>query len=158
VLRAALALVAAAVALAFPLSAGSASVTGEITLRAQYHHGPWKTSLSFKLVKIHLTAFTVCGIWNHQAGAAFDCENASHDALPAGTTLRLEQSPIARALKRSDSPGWGMLGASPDAALGAVLSNLVSGNRRGTFHYRVTLRDTEGHVLVTSNAFTVVWR
>ena len=50
-----------------------------------------------------------------------------------------------------------MLGASPDAALGAVLSDLVTGNERGTFHYRVTLRDKADKVLATSNPFTVVW-
>jgi hypothetical protein len=51
-----------------------------------------------------------------------------------------------------------MLGSSPDGALGAALSNLVAGNHRGTFHYRVTLRDRAGKILATSNAFTVVWR
>jgi hypothetical protein len=50
-----------------------------------------------------------------------------------------------------------MLGASPDAALGAVLSNLVSGNRVGTFRYRVTLRDRSGQLLVASNMLSVVW-
>jgi hypothetical protein len=79
-------------------------------------------------------------------------------ALPAGTVLRLEQSPVARALKRADSPGWGMLGSSPDGGLGAVLSNLVTDNRRGTFHYRVTLRDRSNNILVASNTLTVVWR
>jgi hypothetical protein len=59
---------------------------------------------------------------------------------------------------RADSPVWGMLGSSPDGALGAALSNLVAGNHRGTFHYRVTLRDRAGKILATSNAFTVVWR
>jgi hypothetical protein len=38
------------------------------------------------------------------------------------------------------------------------VSNLLTGNKRGTFHYRVTLRDRTNKVLVTSNTFTVVWR
>jgi hypothetical protein len=165
VLRPALAVLVAFVALAAPLSAGAResgnrgpAVSGAITLRAHFHDGAWKKSLSIKLMKLRLTDFTLCAIWNWAPGDAFDCRVASKGALPAGTSLRLEQSPIAKAVPRADSPGWGMLGASPDAALGAVLSNLVTGNKRGTFHYRVTLRDKANKVLVTSNTFTVVWR
>jgi predicted butyrate kinase (DUF1464 family) len=44
-----------------------------------------------------------------------------------------------------------------NAALEAVLSNTVSGNKYGTLHYRVTLRDSSGHVLATSNAIKLVW-
>lgn len=150
----AFALVAAGGAAAGP----AADTPGSILLRARIHQGPWKKSLSIRLVKLRLTEFTVCAIWNHEAGTAFDCDAASKRRLPAGTILRLEQSPVAKALKKADSPGWGMLGASPDGALGAALSNLVTGNKRGTFHYRVTLRDRAGEVLVTSNRFTVVWR
>ena len=40
--------------------------------------------------------------------------------------MRLEQKPVAKALRRADSPGWGMVGTSSDAGLGAVLSQLVS--------------------------------
>lgn len=166
--RAVLLLVVAFVVLTSTLASGAAAgrsggtrtaeVTGTITLRARLHQGAWRRSLSLRLVKLRLTSFALCAIWNHPAGAAFDCEAASHTKLPEGTTMRLEQSPVAKALKRADSPGWGMLGASPDGALGAVLSNLVTGNHRGTFHYRVTLRDRAGKILVTSNAFTVVWR
>jgi hypothetical protein len=168
--RTAPALLAAFVALAAPLSAGArqdgspsgnrapAAVSGAITLRAHFHQGAWKKSLSIRLVKLRLTDFTLCAIWNWSPTDAFDCRTASKGALPVGTALRLEQSPIAKALRRADSPGWGMLGQSPDAALGAVLSNLVTGNKRGTFHYRVTLRDKANKVLVTSNTFTVVWR
>jgi hypothetical protein len=170
VLRTAVALLAASISLAAPLAASArsdrspsgtrtpAAATGAITLRAHFHQGNWKKSLSIKLVKLKLTDFTICAIWNWSPGAVFDCRTASKGKLPAGTSLRLEQSPIAKAVRRADSPGWGMLGASPDAALGAVLSNLVTGNKRGTFHYRVTLRDTANKVLVTSNTFTVVWR
>jgi hypothetical protein len=167
VLRTALALLAASLALAIPVTAGAvtagaagsddSAVSGAITLRAKFHQGPWKKSLYLKLVKLRLDSFSLCAIWNHKDGDAFDCDAGAANSLPEGTILRLEQSPIARALKRSDSPGWGMLGASQDGALGAVLSNLLTGNKRGTFHYRVTLRDRSGHVLVTSNTFTLVW-
>jgi hypothetical protein len=161
-----LAVLVASAALAATLAAGAygrgassrrAAATGEITLRAKFHDGAWKKALYLKLVKLRLTDFSLCAIWNHPAGSAFDCDAASRGALPEGTMLRLEQSPVAKAVRRDDSPGWGMLGASPNAALGAVLSNLVTGNRTGTFHYRVTLRDRASKVLATSNIFTVVW-
>jgi hypothetical protein len=161
--RAALALFCASVVLASTLSYGayaggmSKGVTGTIMLRARYHGGPWKKSLYVRLVKLRLTDFTVCAIWNHTAGEKFDCEPASQRQLPEGTSLRLEQSPVARGVVRADSPGWGMLGSSSDAGLGAVLGNLVSGNRVGTFRYRVTLRDRTNQLLVASNTLSVVW-
>jgi hypothetical protein len=160
--RTVLAVLAAALALAIPVTAGAsanetAAVSGAITLRAKFHQGAWKTSLYLKLVKLRLDSFSLCAIWDHKAGEPFDCDAAAANSLPEGTILRLEQNPIAKALKRADSPGWGMLGASQDGALGAVLSNLLTGNKRGTFHYRVTLRDRAGHVLVTSNPFTLTW-
>lgn len=71
--------------------------------------------------------------------------------------MRLEQHPVGRALKRADSPGWGMLAASSTASLGAVLSNTVTGDVLGRFRYRVTLRDTAGKVLVRSNVLPVDW-
>src|SRR6266550_3501025 len=134
----------------------SSAVTGTITLRAKFHGGLWKKSLYIKLVKLRLTDFTLCAIWTRPAGETFDCELASKRQLPEGTIMRLEQSPVAKAVNRPESPGWGMLGASPDAALGAVLSNLVSGNRVGTFKYRVTLRDRSNQLLVASNTLSVV--
>jgi hypothetical protein len=161
--RTAFALVCAAVVLALPLASDaygdrtSSAVTGTITLRAKYHGGLWQKSLYLKLVKLRLTDFSLCAIWNHTAGEKFDCEPASKRQLPDGTSLRLEQSPVARAVVRADSPGWGMVGNSPNAGLGAVLSNLVSGNRVGTFKYRVTLRDRTNQLLVASNTLRVVW-
>ena len=132
--RAALAVLAAALALAIPIAAGAstagasandtATVSGAITLRAKFHQGAWKTSLYLKLVKLRLDSFSLCAIWDHKAGDPFDCDAAAANALPEGTILRLEQNPIAKALKRADSPGWGMLGASQDGALGAVLSTV----------------------------------
>lgn len=161
--RAVLALFVASVVLASPLASGayggrtSSAATGTITLRARYHGGLWQKSLYLKLFKLRLTDFSLCAIWTRPAGETFDCELASKRQLPEGTILRLEQSPVAKAVKRPESPGWGMLGASPDAALGAVLSNLVSGNQVGTFRYRVTLRDRTNQLLVASNTLSVVW-
>ena len=165
-LRSAVVLLVASVALTTSLSAGASPRTrhgptaeaDQVTLRAKFHQGPWKKSLSLRLVKLRLISFQLCAIWNYQAGAAFDCDAAARNKLPAGTTMRLEQNPVAKAVRRADSPGWGMLGTSSDGGLGAVLSQLVSGNRRGTFHYRVTLRDRSSHILATSNTFTLVWR
>jgi hypothetical protein len=169
VLRAVLVLFVALVALAIPVSSGAyngapsgkqaaAAVTGKITVRARYRRGPWRSSLSLKLVKLRLTDFSLCAIWNPRAGAAFDCDAAAKRALPAGTTMRLEQNPVAATVRRADSPGWGMLGGSANGALGAVVSNLLSGNKRGTFSYRVTLRDASNQILVRSNTLKVVWR
>jgi hypothetical protein len=69
----------------------------------------------------------------------------------------MEQSPVARAMKRDDSPGWGMVGLGSDPVVKVVLSNTETGNRYGTFYYRVTLRDIAGKILLTSNKVTLVW-
>ena len=129
----------------------------QITLRGRRPaRGPWRSYLWLKLVRSEVINFTVCAVWKqpppHQA-----CRAARGNQLPRGTTMRLEQRPIASALRRADSPGWGMVGASPEAALEAVLSNTVSGNRVGTFSYRVTLRNASGRVLATSNTFRAFW-
>ena len=71
--------------------------------------------------------------------------------------MRLEQSPLAKALRRADSPGWGMLGLTSSTRVGVVVSNVVTGNRYGTYRYRVTLRAGSGQVLGTSNVVTVTW-
>lgn len=169
--RAVLALAASSLALAWPLGS-SASVVGwsdaapsgrhaahasdKITLRVRYLKRSWNTSLYVKLVKTKLISFTACAIRDWQASQKFDCR-VEHERLLGNTSLRLEQSPVAKALRRSDSPGWGMLGVSTTAALGAVLSNEVTGNTYGVFSYRVTLRDGSGQVLGTSNKVTVNW-
>ncbi len=167
--RAILAFALAAAVLSWPLGSGASidripsghqaagQDNGKIILRAKFHEGPWKKSLYLKLVKLRLIDFQVCAIWNHPVEEAFDCNTAYRSQLPAGTSMRLEQNPVARALRRADSPGWGMLGSSAKGALGAVVSNLLSGNRKGTFRYRVTLRDRSNEILATSNTFTVIW-
>jgi hypothetical protein len=71
--------------------------------------------------------------------------------------MRLEQRPVARALKRADGPGWGMLASSSTASLGAVVSNTLTGNVLGRFRYRVTVRNAAGQVIQTSHVFIVAW-
>lgn len=161
----------AAAALALPcllpgtVGAGEASHTGvsttaaahAITLRARVRRGPWRRALSIRLVRTSLIEFSVCALWDKPAAASFNCTSARGTRLPAGTSLRLEQHPVARALRRADSPGWGMLATSEEAALGAALSNTVSGDRFGTVRYRVTLRNAAGKILVRSNVLIVRW-
>lgn len=98
----------------------------------------------------------MCAFWN-QGPPKAACRVAPGNRLPPGTVLRLEQRPIGGAIKRADSPGWGMVALSPDAVLEAVLSNAVSGNKLGTFSYRVTLRNRAGRVLGASNTFKAFW-
>lgn len=161
----------AAVALALPcllpgaVSAGEASHRGvsataaphAITLRARVRRGPWRRALSIRLVRTSLIEFSVCALWDKPAVASFNCRSAPGARLPAGTSLRLEQHPVARALRRADSPGWGMLATSAETTLRAALSNTVSGDRFGTVRYRVTLRNAASKILVSSNVFIVRW-
>jgi hypothetical protein len=133
----------------------SATSADTIALQGRVHRGPWQPTLSLTLVKTSLTAFSLCAIWNKPAVETFNCGHRA--PLPAGTALRLEQSPAGHGLKRADSPGWGMLASSEESVLEAALSNTVSGNRLGTVHYRVTLRDASGKILARSNLFTVTW-
>jgi hypothetical protein len=128
-----------------------------ITLRLRYKTGPWVTNLSVKLRKYELETYKVCGVWNWPNERRFTCL-AAGSRLPEGTVMRMEQSPIAKAMRRSDSPGWGMVGLSPDPVIRTPLSNTVTGDRYGTFYYRVTLRDGAGKALLTSNRVTLVWR
>jgi hypothetical protein len=163
--RAVAALLVASVALSLPLAAGASphakakgrAAGGTIALRARINRGQWQRSLHLKLVKLQLKDFSMCAIWNNPKGSAFDCRAAARRALPAGTIMRLEQRPRVKAPPSEGSPGWGIVGASTGSALGAVISNLVTGNKRGTFKYRVTLRDRANHILAQSNTFTLVW-
>ncbi len=157
------------VSLALPLGSGASGgsaasgdraavgAAAKITLRGrQGGAGPWRSSLSLKLVKVKLTSFVVCAVWD-QAMPPPTCHAAPGDRLPKGTSLRLEQRPAGSGVKRADSPGWGMIGLSQDAALEAVLSNNISQNQFGTISYRVTLRSASGRIQATSNTFRVVW-
>ncbi|MEP6977029.1 MAG: hypothetical protein ABI948_03135 [Thermoleophilia bacterium] len=163
-----LAVAVAAITLASPLASGAsadgtpsgrrvtAQDSGTVTLRLRQRLDPWKKSLYVKLVKNRLYTFSVCGIRNWDTSEEFQCESAG-TRLPERASMRLEQAPVARALKRSDSPGWGMLGVSSSAKVGAVLGNTITGNRFGKFRYRVTVRSNSGELLATSNVVTVTW-
>lgn len=157
------------VALAWPLVSGASprveqlkpatshAVTGHFTLRVRFKSGPWVTKLSLKLRKTKLIEFRICGVWNWPSNKRFTCLGAG-SRLPAHTTARMEQSPIGTALKRDDSPGWGMVGASDDPVIRVPLSNTATGDRYGTYYYRVTLREIAGgRPLATSNKVQVVW-
>ena len=82
-----------------------AATADTITLQGRVHRGPWQPTLSLKLVKTSLTEFSLCATRNKPAVESSDCGH--HAPLPAGTALRLEQSPVGHGLKRADSPGWG---------------------------------------------------
>ena len=114
------------------------------------------TKLSLKLNKYKLNAFRVCGVFNWPAGRRFTCLGAGSQ-LPRGTSIRIEQSPIEEAMKRDDSPGWGMVGLATAPLVKVVLSNTETGNHPGTFYYRVSLRDVSGKILLTSNKVKLVW-
>ena len=135
----------------------AAPAADSIALRARVDHGAWQHGLSLKLVKTKLITFSLCAIWDAPSASEFKCAAPHGARLTAGTTMRLEQSPIGQALKRADSPGWGMLAASSTASLGAVLSNTVTGDVTGRFRYRVTLRDKAGKVLARSNVLPIDW-
>ena len=128
----------------------------KLTLRLRTRLGPWQKSLYLKLNKNKLSTFSACGIRNWDGIEKFDCEAAS-GRLPGGNFLRVEQNPRGKALLRADSPGWGMLGLTSNTRVGVVLSNVLTGNKYGTWRYRVTLRNGSGQVLATSNIVKVTW-
>jgi len=162
--RAIFVLAVLAVGVVAGVSAGSAAeqklttrnIEGHITVRLRYKNGPWTTRVRVKLHRYLLNEFRVCGVWNWPAGRRFTCLGAG-ERLPTRTLLRMEQSPIAKAMKRPDSPGWGLLGISSDPVIKTPLSNSVTGNAIGTFYYRATLRDLSGKVLLTSNKVRFTW-
>jgi hypothetical protein len=156
VLSAAVLLVAAPVAPAQPRD----TVQGPIALRLKVHEGPWKRSLSIKLHRLVLTSFSICGIWNRAAGEAFSCDDALARTLPSGTILRLEQNPAPKAAgAKKAGKGWGTIGLSTSPSVGAVISNVVTGDQQGVYRYRATLRDrSSNRILGTSNAITFRWR
>lgn len=166
--RAILFAVSVAIALSLPLVSGASlpagtgkaaaqhAVSGHFTVRLRYKTGPWVTKLSIQLKKTKLIEFKVCGVWNWPAERRFSCL-AAGSRLPERTTARMEQNPVANAMKRDDSPGWGMVGLSDHPVINVPLSNTETGDRYGTFYYRVTLRDLSGAVLLTSNKVAIVW-
>jgi hypothetical protein len=166
--RAILFVAAVSLALTWPLVSGASrqassgkpavgrAVAGHITVRLRYKSGPWVKRLSLRLNKDRLNAFRVCGVWNWPEARRFTCLGAG-TPLPVRTSVRIEQSPIFEAMKREDSPGWGMVALATSPVVKVVLSNTESDNRYGTVYYRVSLRDVAGKILVTSNKVTLVW-
>jgi hypothetical protein len=143
---------------ATPPSAADGTKQGApIVLRGRVGlQGPWRRYLWLKLVRVDVTSFSVCAVWNRASPPPPNCHAAPGDRLPQGTVLRLEQR-FARSRLRRANPAWRTVGISRDAALSAVLSNTVSGNRLGVVTYRVTLRSPAGRVFRTSNTFKVFW-
>jgi len=167
--RATIIVTAVSLALFWPLVSGAsrpattskpvarhAAAADHITTRLRYKNGPWVTKLSLKLNKYKLNPFRVCGVFNWPAARRFTCLGAG-SPLPRGTSVRIEQTPIEEAMKRPDSPGWGMVGLATTPLVKVVLSNTETGNHTGTFYYRVTLRDVAGKILLTSNKVKLVW-
>ena len=155
---AALAFAAVAVPGASPSSSSPTRANADsITLRLRYKNGPWLKVLRLPLNRQHLKEFKLCGVWNWPAGKAFTC-NGAGAALPQRTVMRMEQTPVANAQKRPESPGWGLVAMTGDPVLRVPLSNTVTGDRWGTFYYRASLRDLSGKVMLTSNRVKLVWR
>jgi len=140
-------------------ASGTASVVAEadstniVALGREGDHGAWRRYLWLKLKRSQVTSFTVCAIWKRSSPPPPNCRSTRGTRLPQGTTLRLEQRRVTPSL----APGWRTVGVSTEAAIQAVLSNGVSGNRAGTIAYRVTLRSASGRIRKTSNTFRVYW-
>jgi hypothetical protein len=129
-------------------AADSAAASSSIVLRGRTGiAGPWRRYLWVKLDRSRVTSFTVCAA-RGQKSLSPSC-TPRDGALPAGSVLRLEQQRAGRS--------WRTVAISREAALQAVLSNSVTGNRVGTTSYRVTLRNEAGRVVETSNVFKVYW-
>jgi len=157
-----IALVAALLALWFPLESGASArpsgaagvkstAIATIVLRGRTGiSGPWRSYLRLRLVRGGIpVSFSLCGVWGEKPSLTPECDAPPGERLPEGTLLRLEQHRTV---------GWKRVGQSPEPALEGVLSNAVAGNQLGTVYYRVTLRERlSGRVLRTSNTFKVIW-
>jgi hypothetical protein len=127
----------------------TAANASKIVLRGrQGIQGPWRRYLWLKLHRFGITSFTVCAV-RDVTSLSPSCRPPSGERLPQGAILKLEQSRPGR--------GWRTVAISREAALQAVLSNTVTGNRLGPTSYRVTLRNSAGRVVETSNMFRVYW-
>lgn len=149
VLALALALSLAPMAGAGPVttnSASGASASPFLLRGRQQAVGPWKRYLWLKHTRFNVIHFSVCGAWNQALSPT--CAVAQGNALPQGSTMKLEQKVGA---------GWRTVGVSFEPALQAVLSNAVSRNRYGTVAYRVTLRSETNRIVRASNIFKVFW-
>ena len=131
-----------------PASAGAVSASKIVLRGREGIQGPWRRYLWLKLHRFGITSFTVCAVRNAKFLSP-SCRPPSGARLPQGSILKLEQGRQGR--------GWRTVAISREAALQAVLSNTVTGNRLGATSYRVTLRNSAGRVVETSNMFRVYW-
>jgi hypothetical protein len=131
--------------------AAKAAQAQTITLRGRRDiSGPWRRLLRIKLKRGgYPIAFTLCALVDSKTIPPA-CHARPGVKIPEGSRLRLEQS-------RSTRGPWRVVGVSFSPYLDARLSNDVSGNRFGTVHYRVTLRNANGTILRTSNPYRVIW-
>ncbi len=132
-------------------NAVSAAQAQTITLRGRPGiTGPWRTYLSLKLRRGAIpVSFSLCALVDSKKIPP-TCHALAGVKLPSGARLRLEQ-------RRSGKGAWKRVGVSAEPFLDARLSNDVDGNRFGTAHYRVTMRNPNGSILRTSNPFRVIW-
>lgn len=138
-----------------PQTAG-ARKADSIQIWVKSRGGPWTKRLSLKLVRAKLRVFYVCATFNTALAQRDRCESTTLLDQP-GTLLKIEQSPIKKAQKRPESPGWGLVGAGDKKLVQAELSNLVTGDSFGTFRYRATLRALDGKQMAVSRAVPVIW-
>lgn len=136
--------------------APSARNATDVQVWVKSRGGPWTKRLSLKLRKAKLSVFYVCATYNTALPARAQCESTADLDTP-GTLLKIEQSPVKKAQKRPESPGWGLVAAGNKKIVQAELSNLVTGDNFGTFKYRATLRSLDGKQIAVSKAVPVVW-
>lgn len=137
-------------------SAPSARAASNVQIWVKTRGGPWTKRLSLRLVRAKLSVFYVCATYNTTLAARARCESTNSLDQP-GTLLKIEQSPIKKAQRRPESPGWGLVGAGDKTLVQAELSNLVTGDNFGTFKYRATLRGLDGRQIAVSKTVPVVW-
>ena len=153
---AALALAAGTAFAASAPQATSARHATNVQVWVKTRGGPWRKSLSLRLVKARLSVFYVCATYNTSLAPRDACESNS-DLDQPGTLLKIEQSPIKKAQKRPETPGWGLVAAGGKKVVQAELSNLVTGDNFGTFKYRAALRSLDGRPIATSKVVPVTW-
>src|SRR5205085_6022940 len=131
--------------------APAARATGSIQVWVKTRGGAWTKRLSLKLRRSKLSVFYLCATYDTTLAGRAACESTEAIGQP-GTLLKIEQSPLGKAQRRPESPGWGLVGAGDKKLVQAELSNLVTGDRFGTFKYRAALRSLDGRQIAASKA------
>jgi hypothetical protein len=137
-------------------SAPAARTADNVQIWVKTRGGPWTKRLSLKLTRAKLSVFYLCATYNAALAPRAACESTASLDTP-GTLLKIEQSPIKKAQKRPESPGWGLVAAGDKKIVQAELSNLVTGDNFGTFKYRAALRGLDGKQIAVSKVVPVVW-